>query len=77
MKSKLTEYLQNHNKEAFYNQHYMVENPHFMLGVYQSLLESLVDLVGDDVALSLSEARDILAERNSVAWDQIKKGVSA
>ncbi len=70
--STLTEYLTANDKYAFFQKiRKECDNASdaYMFGLVASLLQNLVELVGEDTAANLSNARDRIRDRNEKAWE--------
>ena len=74
--SLLTEYLAATDKHKFLSnllEKYEDSYP-YMFGLTSSLLYDLTDLIGNNLALSLSDAKDKLTAMELQAWEEIKRG---
>ena len=70
--SSLTQYLRSENKHAFLNQLNNPTNYAWLSGFTQSLLDDLIHVIGKEMALNLSCAKDTLDEISSIAWEEIR-----
>ena len=70
--SSLTQYLRSENKHAFLGRLNNPINYAWLSGFTQSLLDDLIHIVGEEMALNLSCARDTLDEMSSIAWEKIR-----
>lgn len=71
----LTEFLAAANKYEFLDRIKQEQrlSDAYMFGLTQSLLQGLTDLVGNDLALNLSDARDRLRRMEEAEWEKLKK----